>query len=110
MQKTYHTTYATVKSHSYGGKSWIAHISGVDEKFGFQRNFLRKQDVTDARSNVYRDLEWDVPLIEGRIYEYCSQTSSRQQAKGFWVVEQGQLVSRDRHQVVAQINAVEVQP
>lgn len=87
----------------YGGKFWVAKITGEDEKFGFERQFLRKYDITSAKTNVYRDIEILVPLEEEVIYEYSAQTSSRQSERGFWIVQNGSLVPIEKDKVLEKI-------
>ena len=60
-----------VKTHEYwekrrGGKNWIAHITGLDTKYGYKREFL--QTVKVGREKVFR-LE-DFRIAE--IYEVAS--------------------------------------
>lgn len=100
MQHTTDTaTVATAFCNAHGGKAWVARITGTDPKFGLAREFVRKQDVTSARSNVYRDLEFAVRLDEGAAYEWFQQSSSRAQDRGFWIVRDGDLVSASRAEV-----------
>lgn len=94
----------TIKRHVYGRKTnWVAKITGTDPKYGLAREFVRKRDVTRARSNVYRDLEWTISLDDGAIYEYRFATSSRQEERGFWQVQGGQLVEIHYEQVLEAI-------
>lgn len=89
----------------YGRKtSWVARITGTDPKYGLAREFLPKRDVTQSRSNVYRDLQWAVKLEDGAIYEYRFAISSGQEQRGFWRVVDGQLVDVDYQDVMEAVS------
>lgn len=91
----------TIRKQVYGrATSWVARITGRDPRYGLAREFVRRRDVTAHRSNVYRDLEWTIDLEEGAIYEYRFAVSSRQEERGYWRVQGGQLVPATHEQVL----------
>ena len=95
------TQYITISSHSYGGKTWIARITGTDPKFGLARVFESKRDVTSSKSNKYRDLEWVLVLDEGAVYEYREMdNSSGGGDSGYWQVRDGKLVDVSRQDIL----------
>jgi hypothetical protein len=99
-------TAITIKKHVYDGKFWVARITGRDPKWGIARDFVpHKRDVTKCRSNVYRDIEIDVQVIDGAIYEWYAQESSRRIERGFWAVRNGELTPIDRATVMASLEA-----
>jgi len=60
-----------VKTHEYwqkrrGGKNWIAHITGLDKKYGYKREFL--ETVKVGREKVFQLEDFHV----GEIYEVAS--------------------------------------
>jgi hypothetical protein len=92
----------TLTTHSHGGRAWVAKINGRHPKFTFDREFVRKSDVTSARSNVYRNLEFVLEAKEGEFYEFRDfGGSSRGGESGFWKVIGGELVEVSRADVIA---------
>ena len=90
-----------IESNSHGGRTWIARITGKDPKFGFNREFVRKHDVSVARSNVYRRLEFYLETEEGAVYEYRDLNgSARGGESGFWIVRGGELHQISRQEVL----------
>jgi len=60
-----------VKTHEYwekrrGGKNWIAHITGLDKKYGYKREFL--ETVKVGKKKVFQLEDFHV----GEIYEVAS--------------------------------------
>ena len=84
---------------AYAGKAWFARITGRDEKYGFQRDFLAKRDVTVSRSNTYRQIEFIVPLDEGALYERSCQEAARRNERRYYQVRDGRLVQIERQEV-----------
>lgn len=84
---------ATVETHTYGlAKPYVAKITGTHPQFRLERSFCPKRDVTKARSNVYRDLEFVVRLEEAAIYQYRGLGASSSGGNdGFWQVNDGEL-------------------
>lgn len=95
-------SHKTITMLVHGKRSWIATITGRDQKYGLSREFLPKRDITDS-NNVYRRLEFAVPLTEGAIYEYNRQESASRTVKGFWIVRKGDLVAVQRSEVEASL-------
>lgn len=81
---------------AYAGKAWIARISGRSAKYGLQRDFLAKRDVSVSRTNTYRTIEFLVPLDEEALYERSCQESARRNERRYYQVRGGVLVQIDR--------------
>ena len=84
-------TIESITRNVYGSQgSFIALITGEDPKYGLARSWVSKRDVTKARSNTYREIEWTLTLEEGQVYEYKFLRSSRAIDQGYWFVRNGQ--------------------
>lgn len=96
-----------LKTHTYGGRAWVARITGPDPKYKLAREFVAKRDVTTASSNVYRDLEFYIQAKNGEYYEYRNfESSSRGGKSGFWKVVNGELVDVTIAEVLNEFAAV----
>lgn len=107
MDISYRGNIATVETHTYGpGKPYVARIKGQHPKYKLDREFCAKHDVTEARSNTYRDLEFFVHLDEEAVYQYRGlDATSGGGEDGFWKVMDGQLVDIDYAEVLQSVAA-----
>lgn len=81
-----------VEAYAHGGKAWLATVT-KGGKFGMERDFGSKRDVTSAKSNKYRSLILSINASEGDQLEYASQESSSRQERDYYRIENGKLVS-----------------
>jgi hypothetical protein len=97
-----------IEDTSHRGRAWIARITGVDKEHGLTRRFVRRRDVTTARTNVYRRQQWVVPIEEGVVYEFRDiGASSSGGDSGFWRLgSEGELVTVARPEVQAYAEAL----
>lgn len=84
-------------------KQWLAHISGIDPKFGFKREF-QKRSQTDYRPDFWEML---YPLEKGRIYEYKNfYIALGQYHSGFFAVneEGSKIITLEQQEVRRLLN------
>jgi hypothetical protein len=67
MTNPLHIITSTVRGGGVGGRAWVAKLTGHDEKWGFVREFVRKQSHT---SKSGRSGSIDFPITEPGIYEF----------------------------------------
>jgi hypothetical protein len=72
--------------HHRAGKAWIAKLTGVDEKYGFKREFIRPS-YTEYDSKR-RPIKSDWALSDG-FYESNEQVSWKRVSRRYFVVESG---------------------
>jgi len=93
------TGYRVVEMYAHSGKAWVAEITGTGGRYGLERKFLAKSDVTTT-GNTYREIEVAVKLTEGTVYEWSCKESSRRTERGFWIVKNGELVEVEKVKVL----------
>lgn len=62
------TAYTRIRGGGYGGNAWLAHIVGLDEKFGLARKFVQKDSSGVSGSGGSGTITW--PIAEPGIYEF----------------------------------------
>lgn len=74
--------------------SWVAEITGPDEKYGLARTFLRgKMDYSKANSKGSRGIWAEYILSQGKVYEVKSQESWGQSRRYFCTVgDEGDII------------------
>ena len=92
-------TYLDKKSFT---KQWLAIISGIDPKFGFKREFV-KRDQSDYRPDFW---EMIYVLEAGKIYEYKNfYIALGQYTSGFFAInEQGKVLTLEKDEVRKLLN------
>jgi hypothetical protein len=89
---------------AHRGKAWVAKITGPHPKYKLNREFVNgRRDVSTAKTNVYRKIEIPVPLIDGTVYEWGCQASSSRYERGFWRVNDSQLVEISYEEVIKEV-------
>lgn len=81
--------------------SWVAEITGPDEKYGLARSFLRgKTDYSKSNSKGSRGIFCEYILEPGKIYEVKSQVSWKNADRYFCIVNgNGDIVEIDEKEV-----------
>lgn len=92
-------TYLDKKSFT---KQWLAIISGIDPKFGFKREFV-KRDQSDYLPDFW---EMIYVLEAGKIYEYKNfYIALGQYTSGFFAInEQGKVLTLEKDEVRKLLN------
>jgi hypothetical protein len=82
--------------------TWVAEITGFDEKYKFARAFLHgKKDYSRANSNGSRGVYLEYVLESGKVYEVKSQeTWSRVRRYFCRIDEQGRIISMTEEEVI----------
>lgn len=81
-------------------RPWIARITGLDEKYGFAREFLRGQkDYSQANSTGSRGVYVYFPLKAG-IYEVNERLSWKNTRRYFCRVENAEIIEITKDEVV----------
>jgi len=75
---TIYTITSTVRGGGTGARAWVAKITGADEKFGFQREFVKK-DRALSRSGKSGAVHFHIN--EPGIYEYRGVQLPRGEAR-----------------------------
>ncbi|WP_276973726.1 hypothetical protein [Ferrimicrobium acidiphilum] len=82
-----------VRGGGYGADAWLAKITGPDPKFGFTRQFVKKDTSGLSGSGRSGSIRWDI--TENGIYEwrkFCIGSTSRNwESSGFCVIEDGSV-------------------
>lgn len=71
-------TYTDVRGGGYGGNAWIAHITGLDSKYGLARKFCERDRSNLSGSGRSGTIKFDV--TEPGVYEFrnfCVGSTSR---------------------------------
>jgi hypothetical protein len=83
-------------------KQWLAVISGIDPKFGFKRDFVKRQQ------SDYRPDFWEMLYIleTGKIYEYKNfYVAMGEYVSGFFAVnEQNKILTLEKDEVRRLLN------
>lgn len=81
-------------------KSWVARITGVDDKFGFKREFLRgTRDYSQANSTGSRGIFCYYPLKPG-LYEINERVSWKRVKHWFAKVEDCKIIEITKDEVI----------
>lgn len=95
-------TYTRIRGGGYGRSAWIAKLTGLDEKFGFQRSFCRKHPALSA-SGRSGAISFDV--TEPGLYEFRSfcigSTASNWEWSGFCELTPNGRIDLSREDVLA---------
>lgn len=77
--------------------SWVAEITGPDEKYGLSRSFLRcKMDYSKSNSKGSRGIFAEYILSQGKFYEVKSQETWQRYRRYFCTVgDDGDIVELD---------------
>lgn len=89
--------------------SWVAEVTGPDEKYGLARTFLRgKMDYSKANSKGSRGIFVEYVLDPGKIYEVKSQETWRRAWLYFCTVdgENGNIVVLEREEIYHRFGAL----
>jgi len=81
------------------GKTWLALISGLDQKFGFDREFINPIDRSTSGSGKTGTATY---MVGNGIYE--SNEGRRRLGRRYWRVTAGTITEIDRDDVVAAFN------
>jgi len=72
---------------------WVASISGLDQRFGFARDFVSEKEISST-SCKHRYFNISADLVPGTMYELCEKFDRR-----FVTVEKGEIVELTKEQV-----------
>lgn len=88
--------------------SWVAEITGPDEKYGLARSFLRcKMDYSKANSKGSRGIFAEYILSQGKIYEVKEQESWKRSSRYFCTVsDEGEIVKLDEETACHSVGAL----
>lgn len=82
-------------------KAWVARILGTDQRYAFQREFLRgKKDYAEANSTGSRGVYRWYELEEGDIYEINAPQSWTKADRYFALSTKGQLLRMELDDVI----------
>ncbi len=88
-------------------KPWVARITGLDQRFGFERDFLGGvRDYTKANSVRTRGIETSFSLEDG-LYEIHLPKSWKKATREFIEIKDGQKLAIKKEEVLARITAEE---
>lgn len=82
------------------GKTWLALISGVDQRFGFDREFINPIEKSTSRSGMTGTATY---MVGNGIYE--SNEGRRRYGRRYWRVADGVVTEIGRDDVVAALNS-----
>jgi hypothetical protein len=80
------------------GKTWLALVTGVDQKFGFQRDFVGTIDKHlsgSGKTGTY------IYAVEDGIYE--SNEGRKRYGRRYWRVQGGTVTAIDRDEALAAV-------
>lgn len=88
--------------------SWVAEITGPDEKYGLARDFLRcKMDYSKANSKGSRGIFAEYVLSQGKVYEVKSQESWGRSVRYFCTVgPEGDIIKLDEETACHSVGAL----
>lgn len=88
--------------------SWVAEITGPDEKYGLARSFLRcKMDYSQANSKGSRGIFAEYILSQGKVYEVKSQESWGRSIRYFCTVgPEGDIIELDEETACHSVGAL----
>lgn len=88
--------------------SWVAEITGPDEKYGLARDFLRcKMDYSQANSKGSRGIFAEYILSQGKVYEVKSQESRGRSVRYFCTVgPEGDIIKLDEETACHSVGAL----
>lgn len=88
------TYFATWSQRPPNRDCWIALITGTSLVYGLERTFLKKRvekKPKDFIGDFVPNVEIDVPLTEGALYEWHSALVHEKGCSLFWIVRNGKL-------------------
>jgi len=85
------------------GKTWLARLDGLDESFGFDREFVRAVSRDTSRSGRTGTATY---LVEDGVYE--SNEGRRRLGRRYWLVDAGQVREIERQDAVDLLTAPQV--
>lgn len=88
--------------------SWVAEITGPDEKYGLARSFLRcKMDYSKANGKGSRGVLAEYILSQGKIYEVKQQETWKRSIRYFCTVgDEGDIVKLDEETACHSVGAL----
>ena len=87
-----------------GVRPWVAEITGTDEKFGLNREFLRGvNDYSRANSKKTRGVYTLYTMTEGHLYETKYKESWNKEERYYFRVDSGAEIRMDLPEVMAWI-------
>lgn len=88
--------------------SWVAEITGPDEKYGLARKFLRgKMDYSKANSKGSRGIFVEYILSSGKIYDVKSQETWGSSSRYFCTVgDYGEIIQLDEETACHAVGAL----
>jgi hypothetical protein len=91
------TTQINLGIATYSGKTWLAELTGLDKKFGFQREFINAAERNTSRSGKTGTASY---IVGAGIYESQSGRTGR----SYWLVGADDTVTEiDRTRVLAEL-------
>lgn len=96
-----------IRGGGYGGNAWLAKITGLDSKFGFTREFVKKSTAGLSGSGRSGSIYWEI--TEDGIYEwrkFCiGSTAKNWKSNGFCVISDGSICEITKAEVVALVSS-----
>jgi hypothetical protein len=89
---------------AHRGRAWVARIVGKHPAYGLRREFLPRHDITTS-NNLYRQIEIIIEADEDDIFEWYVQAAANREERGFWQVQNGQLVAITRRKIEHTLSA-----
>lgn len=88
--------------------SWVAEITGPDEKYGLARTFLRgKMDYSKSNSKGSRGIFVEYILSPGKVYDVKSQETWGQSRRYFCTVgDEGEIIELDEETACHAVGAM----
>jgi len=94
--------YRKIAGIPYPSSSWVAEITGLDEKYKYKRKFLpAKKDYRDANKNASEGVTAEYILASGHIYE-VKHSITRYQAERYFctVSDNGEILKLTEQEVI----------
>ena len=64
------------------GSTYIAKLNGLDEKYGFNREFIKNVEKKTSRSGKHGDVWYDISILKDGIYEIRNPRSGKYGREG----------------------------